>query len=127
MDAPLCALWLLVAALQPHAPVSLEASMSTQKIDSMRSRARFTVHPHLQGAMTGTFASPTGSLTRVTNGRWRMDFSLQAASVAFPDSQRITSMTRSEAFFDADRHPIVHFTSDPSSVPTFARGARVSI
>jgi polyisoprenoid-binding protein YceI len=111
---------------KPHARDSLEASMSTQQIDSTRSRARFTVHPYLHSAMTGTFASPTGSVTKLTNGRWHMDFSLQAASVAFPDSRRITGLTRSEAFFDATGHPIVRFTSIPFSASLLRDGGTLS-
>lgn len=126
MDALLCALWLLQVALQPQAQVSLEAPRSTQQLDSMRSRASFTVHPHLQNAMTGKFESPTGTLDKLSDGRCRVDFRLQAASVAFPDSQRITSLTRSEPFFDAARHPIVHFRSNPFSASLLRDGGRLS-
>ena len=87
--------------------------MSKLQFDPTRSRASFTVHPWLHTAMTGSFAAPTGTLDQLANDRWRIDFSLQAASAAFPDSQRITAMLRSDAFFDAARHPIVHFRSKP--------------
>jgi polyisoprenoid-binding protein YceI len=127
MDALLCALWLLQVALQPQEPLaSLEAPKSTQQIDPMRSRASFTVHPRWQSAMTGKFESPTGTLDKLADGRLRVEFSLQAASVTFPDSPRITSMTRSEAFFDAAHHPIVHFRSDPFSASLLRDGGTVS-
>ena len=100
--------------------------MSTQQIDPTRSRASFTVHPHLQNAMTGTFGSPTGTLDKLKDGHWRIEFDLQAASVVFPDNQRITSMTRSEAFFDAAHHPIVHFRSNPFSASLLRNGGNLS-
>jgi polyisoprenoid-binding protein YceI len=115
MDALLCALWMLQVAVPPSAQISPEETGTTQQIeiDSMHSAAGFTVHPLWRSAMVGTFDSPTGALDKLADGRWRIDFSLQAASVAFTDSQRITTMTRSEAFFDAAHQPIVHFRSNP--------------
>jgi polyisoprenoid-binding protein YceI len=126
MDALVCALWLLHVALPPHARVSLEAPRSTQQIDPTRSRASFTVHPHWQSAMTGKFGSPTGTLDNLAHGRLRVEFTLQASSVAFPDNQRITSMTRSEAFLDAAHHPIVHFRSNPFSASLLRSGGTIS-
>jgi polyisoprenoid-binding protein YceI len=126
MDALLCTMSLLLAALQPHAQVALEAPGSTQQIDPMRSRASFTVHPRAQNAMTGKFGSPTGTLDKLADGRRRVEFNLQAASVAFPNSQRITSMTRSEAFFDAAHHPTVHFRSNPFSASLLLSGGTLS-
>lgn len=126
MEALICALWLLQAALQSHAPVSQEAPRSTQQIDPMRSRASFTMHPRWQNAMTGKFESPTGTLDKLADGHWRIDFSLRVASVVFPDSQRITSLTRSESFFDAAHHPIVHFSSNPFSASLLRDGGTIS-
>jgi len=102
------------------------ATTSTLRIDPVRSRASFTVHPYLVAAMTGNFDSPTGTVRKLADGRLRMDFSLRAASVTFPTSQRITGMTRSEAFFDAARHPVVHFRSDPFSAALLRDGGTVS-
>jgi polyisoprenoid-binding protein YceI len=126
MDALLCALWLLQAALQPHAPMSLEAPRSTQPIEPARSRASFTVHPHWKNAMTGKFESPTGTLDKLADGRCRIEFNLQAGSVAFPESQRITNITRSEAFFDAAHHPIVRFRSNPFPASLLRDGGSLS-
>jgi polyisoprenoid-binding protein YceI len=126
MDALLCALWLLQVAIQPHAQVSMEAPKSTQQIDRVHSGASFTVHPLLQKAMTGTFASPTGTLARLAKGRMRMDFSLQAASVAFADSKRITGLTRGEAFFDAAHHRVVHFRSNQFPASLLRDGGTLS-
>jgi polyisoprenoid-binding protein YceI len=126
MEAVLCALWLLQVAVQPQALAALEVRSSTQQIDSTRSTARFTVHPRWQGSMVGKFDSPTGTLDKLADGRWRIDFSLQAASVAFPDSQRITTMTRSEAFFDAARYPIARFRSNPFSAAILRDGGSIS-
>lgn len=126
MDALLGALWLLQVAIQPHAQVSMEAPKSTQQIDPAHSGARFTVHPHLQKAMTGTFDAPTGTLDRLAKGRLRIDFSLKAASVAFPDSKRITGWTRGEAFFDAAHHPVVRFRSDLFSASLLREGGTLS-
>jgi len=84
------------------------------------------VHPHWQSAMTGTFESPTGTLEKLAGGRWRIDFSLQAASVTFPGSQRITGLTRSEAFFDAAHHPNVHFRSNPFSATLLHDGGKLA-
>jgi polyisoprenoid-binding protein YceI len=125
MDALSCALWLL-AAIQPHEPLSMAATKATQQIDPAHSTARFTVHPHLQRAMTGTFDAPTGTLEKLAKGRLRIDFSLKAASVAFADSQRITGLTRSEAFFDAAHHPVVHFRSDPFAASILRDGGTLS-
>lgn len=102
------------------------ALKSTQQIDPARSGARFTVHPLLQKAMTGTFDAPTGTLETLPKGRLRIDFSLKAASVAFPDSKRITGMTRGEAFFDAAHHPVVHFRSKPFSASLLRDGGTLS-
>ena len=76
--------------------------------------------------MTGKFGSPTGALEKLADGRFCIDFSLQAASVAFPGSPRITSLTRSEAFFDAAHHPIVHFRSDPFSASLLRDGGTLA-
>ena len=122
MVALFFALLTLQAALQPNAAIAAKAPGATQQIDSTRSRAGFTVHPHWKKAMTGQFQSPTGTLDKLVDGRWRIDFSLQAASVVFPDNQRITRLTRSEAFFDAAHHPLVHFRSNPFSASLLRDG-----
>lgn len=127
MDALLCVLWMVQVAMQPLSQVAGDGRLSTQQqIDSSHSSAAFAVHPHLQEAMTGKFESPTGTMEKLTNGRLRVDFSLKAASVVFPDRQRITTLTRSEAFFDAVHHPIVHFRSNPFPMSLLREGGRIS-
>jgi polyisoprenoid-binding protein YceI len=66
-------------------------------------------------AMLGHFDAPQGAVERLSEDRLQVQISLRAASVRFPDSDRTTRWTRSEAFFDVAHYPVIRFRSEPFS------------
>ena len=71
------------------------------------------MHTRWLSAMTGRFDPPEGMLDTLPDGRLQVQVSLHAASVTFPDSERTTRWTRSDAFFDVAHYPVIRFRSEP--------------
>lgn len=100
------------AAAPPPDPAPAEVT-STRLIDGGNSRVAFSVHPVWADRLEGHFDPPEGSLETLADGRLRVQVSLSAASASFPGSATSTRWMRSEAFFDAARHPAIRFRSQP--------------
>lgn len=128
MSALLCALLLAQAApvagmSRPPAAESLSvqtpdpqerAIRAVQtRFDPAASHASFSVHTRWLSAMDGQFDAPEGTLDTLPDGRLQVQVSLRAASVIFPDSERTTRWTRSDAFFGAAKYPSIRFRSEP--------------
>lgn len=130
MGALLCALLILQAApgvavspppaagaLSPQAHpeqayVSQDRAVQNH-FDPSASHASFSVHTRWLSTMTGRFDAPAGTLDRLPDGRIQVQVTLRAASVDFPDSERTTRWTRSDAFFDVATYPQIRFRSEP--------------
>ena len=106
----------MAGAPSSHAsdPQNASANRATSdRFDPAASHASFTVHTRWLSAMIGLFDAPEGTLDALPDGRLQVQVSLRAASVTFPDSERTTRWTRSEAFFDIARYPVIRFRSEP--------------
>ena len=135
MSVLLCALLLLQAApaaeMSPP-PTAGGASMQSrnpqqhanveQGFDPAVSHASFTVHTRWLSAIIGRFDAPEGTLDTLPDGRLQVQISLRAGSVTFPDSERITRWTRSDAFFDVAHYPFIRFRSEPFSRARLSAG-----
>ena len=135
MSVLLCALLLLQAApaagmwppqttsgasMQPRDPPQ-HANMKLG-FDPAASHASFTVHTRWLSAMIGRFDAPEGTLDTLPDGQLQVQIRLRAASVTFPDSQRTTRWTRSDAFFDVAHYPFIQFRSEPFSRARLSAG-----
>ena len=85
------------------------------RFDPAASHASFAVHTRWLSTMTGRFDGPEGMLETLPDGRLQVQVGLRAASVTFPDSERTTRWTRSDAFFDVAHYPVIRFRSEPFS------------
>jgi len=139
MGALLCALLLVqslpgVGISSPPIAAALPVSKSDPQdrpmqdsavrglFDPAASFASFTVHTRWLAAMTGRFDALDGRLETLPNGRLQVQVALRAASVTFPDSERTTRWTRSDAFFDVAHHPVIRFRSEAFSQARLSAG-----
>lgn len=135
MSVVLCALLLLQAAPAAETsppPTAGGASMQARDppqhadvelgFDPAASHASFTVHTRWLSAMVGRFDAPEGTLDTLPDGRLQVQIRLRAASVTFPDSERTTRWTRSDAFFDVADYPFIRFRSEPFSRARLSAG-----
>ena len=85
------------------------------RLDASASGAEFRV-PHFWGlaTVTGLFGRLDGWLEVDEHGRWRMELTLDAASLNTGNRKRDEHL-RSSEFFDAERHPVVRFRSSSAS------------
>ena len=136
MSVLLCALLLLQTAPAPDisslpvAGVGMTPARDPQqhansvqgRFDPAASHASFTVHTCWLSAMIGRFDAPEGTLELLPDGRLQVQISLRAASVTFPDSERTTRWTRSDAFFDVAHYPVIRYRSEPFSPTRLSAG-----
>lgn len=61
----------------------------------------------------GTFPEFEGEVISLPDGRQQVRIRLETGAVEVAGSARYTAMARGPRFFDAKRHPLVEFVSDP--------------
>jgi len=99
-----------------HSNHDIEQLAGTRwRLDASASGAEFRV-PHFWGLATvkGRFGRLDGWLEIDAHGRWRMELTLDAASLDTGNRKRDEHL-RSADFFDAERHPDVRFRSSSAS------------
>lgn len=90
----------------------MQDSAVRRLFDPAASFASFTVHTRWLAALTGRFDALDGKLETLPDGRLQVQVALRAASVTFPDNERTTRWTRSDAFFDVAQYPVIRFHSN---------------
>lgn len=103
------------------APRSVAAD---QRIDSMRSEARFDLSVARNRDLVGRFNGIEGFLRQLDDGRLQMELRLAADTAEIPGHPYYTRILRGRGFFDANRHPRVKFVSQPFDVDRLRRGGR---
>lgn len=63
--------------------------------------------------VSGTFPRYEGEVVVLPDGRHQVRIRLATASVEVAGSERYTKIARGEGFFDAGRHPLIEFVSEP--------------
>lgn len=61
----------------------------------------------------GTFPEFEGEVIALPDGTQQVRIRLETAAVEVAGSDRYTALARGPRFFDAERHPVVEFVSDP--------------
>lgn len=100
-----------VAALAGVAQAS--AGQAAALVDAHESWAGFSLRTRWGQVLDGHFPQVRGEVVPVGDSRRQVRVRLSTTSVEIIGSERFTRMTRSDGFFDAERHPEVVFVSDP--------------
>lgn len=83
--------------------------------DPAHTRFGFELRTRWGQRVTGTFPRYDGELLVLADGRQQVRIALATAAVEVAGSPRYTALARGPRFFDAQRHPLVEFVSDPHS------------
>ena len=86
---------------------------AAQQFDPAHTRFDFEVRTRWNQRVPGVFPQYQGEVARLADGRRQVSISLATAAVEVADSPRYTAMARGEGFFNAARHPLIHFVSEP--------------
>jgi len=81
--------------------------------DSVHTRFGFELRTRWGQQVQGLFPSHDGALVRLPDGRHQVHIQLRTGDVVVEDSERYTGIARGERFFDAARHPLIEFESEP--------------
>ena len=108
MRAGLRSGWLCLLCLLP-------ATGAAQQFDPEHTRFDFEVRTRWNQRVPGAFPRYQGAVTRLSDGRSQVSIGLATAAVEVADSPRYTAMARGEGFFNAARHPLIQFVSEPIS------------
>ena len=98
--------WLVLLCLLPWPGAA-------QQFDPAHTRFGFEVRTRWNQRVTGEFPRYQGEVTRLADGRRQVRIGLATAAVEVADSPRYTAMARGEGFFNAARHPLIEFLSEP--------------
>ncbi len=114
--------WLAAPATHPHAP----AATARWAIDPTASSVQFKVRLFGVIPIAGEFATLEGAIV-VDRAREqaRVEATVDAGSVRMRNASH-AAWARSEEFFDAERHPRIHFESKPVPFAVIAHGGRVN-
>jgi len=103
----------------------LPLAASAARVDPAGSQVTFAVRAQWGPRLQGRFTEIDGALARLTNGRYRMQLHLAAASLLIADSPRLTAMARGPRFFAVERHPDIDFDSDEFARDWLRQGGRL--
>lgn len=95
---------------------------AAQQFDPDHTRFGFEVRTRWGQRVTGEFPRYQGEVVRLADGRQQVRIRLAAAAVEVARSPRYTALARGEGFFDAARHPLVEFVSEPLTEATLHDG-----
>lgn len=86
---------------------------AAQQFDPAHTRFGFEVRTRWNQRVSGVFPRYEGELTPLADGRRQVRIRLATGAVEVADSPRYTAMARGKGFFNAVRHPLIEFVSDP--------------
>lgn len=95
------------------APPTLQAPAHARRFDPAHTRFGFELRTRWGQRVQGHFPVYDGAVEVLDDGRHLVRVRLSTADVEVDDSERYTAMARGERFFDAARHPLIEFVSDP--------------
>ena len=108
MTAGLRSGWLVLLCLLPWPGAA-------QQFDPAHTRFDFEVRTRWNQRVPGEFPRYEGEVSRLADGRRQVRIGLATGAVEVADSPRYTAMARGEGFFNAARHPLIQFVSEPIS------------
>lgn len=95
---------------------------AAQQFDPEHTRFGFEVRTRWGQRVIGVFPRYQGEVIRLADGRRQVRIRLAADAVEVADSPRYTALARGEGFFDAARHPLIEFVSEPLTDATLHDG-----
>ncbi len=98
------------------------ANANTRRIDAALSSADFDIALAAGGRVAGKFGDMQGEVRTLPDGRLQIHMHFASAATEVPGSVRQTKLLRGEDFFDSERYPQVHFTSEPFEASHLHRG-----
>lgn len=98
--------WLAATGTAVAAPQPLQ-------FDTTHSRFGFEIRTRFGQRIEGQFPRFDGWITVLPDGRHQVRLRMFTQYVEIPGKPRYTGWMRGEDFFDAQRHPLVEFESDP--------------
>lgn len=96
-----------------------------ETFDPDRSSAGFEVSLRLAGQVQGRFQRVEGEL-QPEGDTWRVRVRLDARELDLDGPAWMVRATRSDKFLDVDRHPDIHFESEPFSRDLLRRGGELA-
>ncbi|MDQ3205483.1 MAG: YceI family protein [Pseudomonadota bacterium] len=81
--------------------------------DPEHTRFGFELRTRWGQRVQGTFPQYAGEVLVLPDGKHQVRIRLATGAVEVAGSERYTQMARGEGFFDAERHPLIEFVSDP--------------
>ena len=81
--------------------------------DQVNTRLGFELRTRWGQVLDGVFRHYEGSVEHLPDGRQQVRLRMYTRDVEIIDHPRYSDWARSEKFFDADRYPVVTFTSNP--------------
>ena len=93
--------------------LALAGACRAQAIDPARSRVEFDVHTRVGSLVRGTFPVFEGRVDTLADGRHQVRFRLSARDLQIGESTYYTRLARGPQLFDAERHPVIEFVSEP--------------
>lgn len=103
------------AAQSPFGPRASTATPGAEStgFDTIHTRFGFELRTRWGQQVQGRFPSHDGALVRLPDGRNQVHIQLRTGDVEVEGSERYTAIARGERFFDAARHPLIEFVSEP--------------
>lgn len=89
------------------------AGAGAAEIDSTHSRFGFSLQTRWGQTLQGQFPRSRGGVSTLADGRQQVRLQLDTRAVEIVGHRRYTEFSRGEKFFDAARHPVIEFVSDP--------------
>lgn len=102
-----------VAAQPPPKSAIHSSPVSVDSFDQEHTRFGFEMRTRWGQRIRGTFPEFEGELVELADGSQQVRIRLQTGAVEVAGSKRYTALARGPRFFDAERHPVVEFVSDP--------------
>ena len=98
-------------AAAPAPPVATGAQVLG--FDPDHTRFGFELRTRWGQRVRGHFPVYGGGVVRRADGTYQVHIRLATGAVEVDGPERYTAMARGEDFFDADRHPVIEFLSEP--------------
>ncbi|MDQ3287133.1 MAG: YceI family protein [Pseudomonadota bacterium] len=89
------------------------APVSFDSFDHEHTSVGFEMRTRWGQRIRGTFPEFEGELVELADGTQQVRIRLKTDAVEVAGSKRYTALARGPRFFDAERHPVVEFVSEP--------------
>ncbi|MBW3550733.1 MAG: YceI family protein [Proteobacteria bacterium] len=110
----------------PHpAPARDAAQHPGLGFDPVHTRFGFELRTRWGQRVHGAFPQYQGELRVLPDGRHQVHIRLATAAVEVGESERYTAIARGDGFFDAERHPLIEFVSEPHQAALAHRGGQL--